>query len=197
MKTAKLTLLRQAWGEPNEGPKSIWLCDRCYRAIRSQTIPKFSRASGFRLRDVPEELAALNRIEARLVGLGISFTTCVNLYRDEQEFTRGNAINYWNEPGEVVRELPRPLKSCGVVFLAAKSDKATNYFRIPSIPVTDDEVQALRGHVQQLNSVNANTENSSLNAENIGLVSNLGEDVNFKKQVIGLLTALVILKRTI
>ncbi|ETL84076.1 hypothetical protein L917_16050 [Phytophthora nicotianae] len=130
MKTAKLTLLRQAWGEPNEGPKSIWLCDRCYRAIRSQTIPKFSRASGFRLRDVPEELAALNRIEARLVGLGISFTTCVNLYRDEQEFTRGNAINYWNEPGEVVRELPRPLKSCGVVFLAAKSDKATNYFRV-------------------------------------------------------------------
>ncbi|ETO65921.1 hypothetical protein F441_16648 [Phytophthora nicotianae CJ01A1] len=68
---------------------------------------------------------------------------------------------------------------------------------IPRIPVTDDEVQALRGHVQQLNSVNANTENSSLNAENIGLVSNLGEDVNFKKQVIGLLTALVILKRTI
>ncbi|ETN02583.1 hypothetical protein PPTG_23902 [Phytophthora nicotianae INRA-310] len=61
---------------------------------------------------------------------------------------------------------------------------------IPSIPVTDDEVQTLRGHVQQLNSVNANTENSSLNAENIGLVSNSGEDVNFKKQVIGLLTAL-------
>jgi hypothetical protein len=80
--------------------------------------------------DVPKELAVVNRIEARLVGLGISFTTCVHLYRDGQEFTRCNAINYWNEPAETVRELPRPLKSCGVVFLKSTTDSKSSYFRV-------------------------------------------------------------------
>jgi hypothetical protein len=69
-------------------------------------------------------------METRLIGLGVSFTTCVNLYRDGQAFTRGNAINYWNEPGQIVRELPRPLRACGVVFLATASDKTTKYFRV-------------------------------------------------------------------
>jgi hypothetical protein len=108
----------------------IWLCHRCNRSLRARKIPKFSRASGLRIGDVPKELAVLNRIEARLVGLGISFTTCVNLYRDGQEFTRGNAINYWNEPAETVRELPRPLKSCGVVFLKSTTDSKSSYFRV-------------------------------------------------------------------
>ncbi|KAE9259021.1 hypothetical protein PR003_g34970 [Phytophthora rubi] len=40
-------------------------------------------------------------MEARLIGLGVSFTSCVNLYRDGQEFTRGNAISYWDDPGQV------------------------------------------------------------------------------------------------
>ncbi|KAE9048807.1 hypothetical protein PR002_g265 [Phytophthora rubi] len=97
-------------------------------AIWTRKTPKFGRASGFRLVAVPDELAAQNRMEVRLIGLGVSFTTCVNRYRDGQAFTRGNTINYWNEHGEIVRELPRALRSCGVVFLAAKFDKSTNYF---------------------------------------------------------------------
>lgn len=173
-------------------PTSVWLCGRCYKALRARNTPKFSRCSGFRIGAVPEALASLNRIEARLIGLGICFTTCVNLYRDGQEFTKGNAINYWNEPAKVVRELPRPLKECGVVFLASKSDTATKYFRVrpdlvkralcwliannplyedikiseenlqeleyidvdrdvPTIPVTDDEVEELQGQHRQIN----------------------------------------------
>ncbi|KAE9355367.1 hypothetical protein PR003_g2896 [Phytophthora rubi] len=108
----------------------IWLYDRCYRALRARKTPKFSRCSGFRIGCVPEETLCLNRIEARLIGLAVSFTTCVNLYRDGQEFIRGNAINYWSEPGWIVQELPRPVRACGVVFLATSADKTTKYFRV-------------------------------------------------------------------
>lgn len=108
----------------------IWLCDRCNRSLTTRKTPKFCRSSGFRIGTVPTELAELNRIESRLVGLGISFTTCVNQYRDGQEFTRGNAVNYWNEPAKMVKELPRPLKECGVVLLKSQSDNTTNYFRV-------------------------------------------------------------------
>jgi hypothetical protein len=174
----------------DEAKQSLWLCGRCYRSILSRKTPKVCLSSGFSIGMVPAELAVLNRMEVRLIGLGISFTTCVNLYRDGQEFTRGNAINYWNEPGDVVRELPRPLNACGVVFLTSKSDGSTSYFRvrpdlvrralvwlitnnplykhvhmseenlqalddfnsnqdIPTIHVTDEEVEELRGSVHQ------------------------------------------------
>jgi len=119
-------------------------------------------------------------METRLIGLGVSFTTCVNLYRDGQAFTRGNAINYWNEPGQIVRELPRPLRACGVSFLATASDKTTKYFRVlygeitisednlraleeinaerdvPSIQVTPEEAQELQGQVRPVNEAENN-----------------------------------------
>jgi uncharacterized protein YheU (UPF0270 family) len=79
---------------------------------------------------VPNELAIFNRMATRLIGLGISFTTCVNLYKDGQEFTRGNAINYWNDLAETVRELPRPLRTSGVVLLSSKKDNTTSYFKV-------------------------------------------------------------------
>ncbi|KAJ8540786.1 hypothetical protein ON010_g12440 [Phytophthora cinnamomi] len=179
----------------DEPKPSNWLCSRCNASLRARKIQnKFCRSSGFRIAPVPEELAVLSRMEARLVGLGVSFTTCVNLYRDGQEFTRGNAINYWNDPGEVVRELPRPLKECGVVFLASKSDTSTKYFRVrpdvvrralkwliannslykhvtnseenlqalndvnpqdvPTIGVTEDEVEELQGPQRPVNDTN-------------------------------------------
>ncbi|KAE8950934.1 hypothetical protein PR002_g33129, partial [Phytophthora rubi] len=68
---------------------------RCYKSLRARSTPKFSRCSGFRIAAVPDELAALNRMEARLIGLGVSFTTCVNLYRDGQEFTREKSTKYF------------------------------------------------------------------------------------------------------
>lgn len=116
--------------EPSTGSQMIWLCRRCNNSLREKKIPKFCRASGFRIAPVPSELAVLNRMEARLIGLGVSFTTCVNLYCDGQEFTRGNAINYWNDAVNVVLELPRPLSKCGIVYLKAQNTKSSPFFRV-------------------------------------------------------------------
>ncbi|KAG3018189.1 hypothetical protein PC120_g10578 [Phytophthora cactorum] len=170
----------------------IWLCRRCETYLRKKEVPKFCRANGFRLAPVPHELAVLNRLEARLIGLGVSFTTCVNLYCDGQEFTRGNSINYWNSAVEVVLDLPRSLHKCGVVFLKTKTTESARLFRvrpdllrralcwliennplytnvriseenlaalhhfdvandIPNVSITDEEVQQLRIHENQLN----------------------------------------------
>ncbi|ETI55555.1 hypothetical protein F443_01778 [Phytophthora nicotianae P1569] len=50
----------------------IWLCRRCENSLRKKEVPKFCKASGFRKAAVPCQLAVLNRMEARLIGLGIS-----------------------------------------------------------------------------------------------------------------------------
>ncbi|GMF58921.1 unnamed protein product [Phytophthora fragariaefolia] len=112
------------------GLKKIWLCKRCDKSLRERVVPKFCRASGFRIATVLSELAVLNRMEARLIGLGISFTTCVNLYSDGQEFTRGNSINYWNNAFDVVLDFPRPLSKCGIVYLKTLKAKSTKFFRV-------------------------------------------------------------------
>jgi hypothetical protein len=155
-------------------------------------------------------------MESRLIGLGISFTTCVNLYRDGQEFTRGNAINYWNEPAQMVIAFPRPLSKSGVVFLASKTDSATNYFRvrpdlirralrwliannplykhiriseenlreleesfanqeIPTIPITDDEVNELRGHDNHVHIESQTTAPISIDHKAISTANEAGE----------------------
>jgi len=203
-------------GDSNEAKKSIWLCERCYRSLLARKTPTFCRSSGFRIASVPTELAQLNRMESRLIGLGISFTTCVNLYRDGQEFTRGNAINYWNEPAQMVIKLPRPLSKSGVVFLASKTDSATNYFRVrpdlirralrwliannplykhiriseenlreleesfanqevPTIPVTDDEVNELRGHDNHVHIESQTTAPISIDHKAISTANEAGE----------------------
>ncbi|KUF88259.1 hypothetical protein AM588_10001753 [Phytophthora nicotianae] len=69
-------------------------------------------------------------MEARLIGLGISFTTCVSLHCDGQEFTRGNSINYWNNAVDTVLELPRPIRKCGIVYLKTKNNSAGQLFRV-------------------------------------------------------------------
>ncbi|GMF54467.1 unnamed protein product [Phytophthora fragariaefolia] len=112
------------------GLKKIWLCKRWDKSLRESVVPKFCRASGFRIATVPSELAVLNRMEARLIGLGILFTTCVNLYSDGQEFTRRNSINYWNNAFDVVLDLPRPLSKCGIVYLKTLEAKSTKFFRV-------------------------------------------------------------------
>ncbi|POM73102.1 Hypothetical protein PHPALM_10082, partial [Phytophthora palmivora] len=112
------------------GNQMIWLCRRCDNSLRKKAVPKFCRASGFRIAPVPQELAILNRMEARLIGLGVSFTTCVNLYCDGQEFTRGNSINYWNNAVDVVLDLPRPLSKCGIIYLKSQKENSSNIFRV-------------------------------------------------------------------
>ncbi|GMF35722.1 unnamed protein product [Phytophthora fragariaefolia] len=79
---------------------------------------------------MPEELAVLNRMEARLIGLGVSFTTCVNLYADGQEFTRGNSVNYWNNVVDTVLELPRRIRKCGIVYLKTGNSDARPFFKV-------------------------------------------------------------------
>lgn len=74
--------------QDSSGMSFTWIFSRCNTSLTKNEMPKFCRASGFRIGPLPRELAVLNRTEARLVGLGISFTTCFNLYRDQQEFTR-------------------------------------------------------------------------------------------------------------
>ncbi|KAG6967009.1 hypothetical protein JG688_00006514 [Phytophthora aleatoria] len=69
-------------------------------------------------------------MEARLIGLGISFTTCVNLHSDGQEFTRGNSINYWNNVVDTVLDLPRPIRKCGIVYLKTRNNNAAQFFRV-------------------------------------------------------------------
>jgi hypothetical protein len=106
------------------------LCCRCNNSLLKEETPKFCRASGFRIGPVPGELAVLNWMESRLIGLGVSFTTCVNLYSDQQEFTRGNAVNYWNYVRKVSMSLPRPISECGVVLLQSKHNPGAALARI-------------------------------------------------------------------
>jgi len=108
----------------------VFICCRCNNSLLKGETPKFCRASGFRIGPVPGELAVLNWMESRLIGLGVSFTTCVNLYSDQQEFTRGNAVNYWNDVREVSMSLPRPISECGVVLLQSKHNPGAALARI-------------------------------------------------------------------
>ncbi|GMF66048.1 unnamed protein product [Phytophthora lilii] len=85
--------------------------------------PSWIRVSGLCIQCVPGELVELNWMESKLIRLGISFTTCVNLYTNQQEFTRGNAVNYWNNVTEMTHSLPRPLSRSGIVLLRSKNSK--------------------------------------------------------------------------
>lgn len=116
--------------QDSSGMSFTWIFSRCNTSLTKNEMPKFCRASGFRIGPLPRELAVLNRTEARLVGLGISFTTCFNLYRDQQEFTRGNTVNYWNDVREVVLSLPRPLSKCAVVLLRSTSNQGTSLIKV-------------------------------------------------------------------
>jgi hypothetical protein len=95
----------------------VAFCARCDRAIQSGVVPRFSIASGFKLCSVPHCLAVLNPMEARMVGLGICFTTCYTLGSLGQTATRGNSINFWNDDIDLVAKLPRPPQLCGVIQL--------------------------------------------------------------------------------
>jgi hypothetical protein len=112
------------------GKQYVFVCCRCHTSLLEGKIPKFCRASGFRISDVPAELATLNWMESRLIGLGVSFTTCINLYCDQQEFTRGNAVNYWNDVSDVILSLPRPISESGVVLLRSRNSRGDSLVRV-------------------------------------------------------------------
>lgn len=102
-------------GADGSGSRSAPVCQAYLRSLKRRQVPKFATASGWRLSDVPEELAQLNPMEARMIGLGLCFTTCYRLRGDGQEGTHGNSISYWNDACEIAKKLPRPLRRSGVV----------------------------------------------------------------------------------
>jgi hypothetical protein len=112
------------------GKQYLFVCCRCHTSLLEGKRPKFCRASGFRISPVPAELATLNWMESRLIGLGVSFTTCINLYCDQQEFTRGNAVNYWNDVSDVTLSLPRPISESGVVLLRSRNSRGESLVRV-------------------------------------------------------------------
>ena len=104
----------------NENGKTVPFCESCLSHLKRRQKPMFCIANGFLLCDVPLELAVLNTIELRMVGLGICFTTCYNLQGDGQECSRGNAINFWNDTFRIASSLPHPLERCGVIQMRYK-----------------------------------------------------------------------------
>ena len=68
--------------------KRVPLCHLCWKALQTGKAPKFSRAAGFRISNVPEELAVLNNLEARTISLGVCFVTCYRV-NGGQDFTTG------------------------------------------------------------------------------------------------------------
>ena len=109
--------------------KDAPFCAACWRSLAAGAVPKFSIASGFAIADVPPELAELNAMEARMIGLGVCFTTCFRV-RGGQDFTRGNSINYWNKAFDVVTKLPRPLSRCGVVRMKSSDEQPGQYYAV-------------------------------------------------------------------
>ena len=89
---------------------------------KKRQVPKYSIASGFVIGDIPEELTQLNDMEARVVGLGICFTSCYNINGKCQECTKGHCINYWNDACTIAVSLPHPIERCGIVRLETARD---------------------------------------------------------------------------
>ena len=109
---------------------AVPLCTSCMTALQHKRVPKFSKASGFKLCDIPPELAELNPMETKMIGLGVCFTTCFQV-SGGQHFTTGNSINYFNDSFDVVRKLPRPLTRAGVIRLKASGeDQRTSYYNV-------------------------------------------------------------------
>jgi hypothetical protein len=84
----------------------VMICERCHVSLKKRKTPKFSLASGYVVAEVPRELAVLNDMELRTIGLGIYCTPCYNLRGSGQECSRGNTINYWNDACELISTLP-------------------------------------------------------------------------------------------
>ncbi|ETP29378.1 hypothetical protein F442_21464 [Phytophthora nicotianae P10297] len=54
----------------------------------------------------------------------------MDLYKDQQQFTRENSVNYWNDVNEVTLSLPRPLPKCGVVLLRSSTSRGEIFIKV-------------------------------------------------------------------
>lgn len=120
-------LIEEAIVKDQNNETKVTFCETCYNSLTKFKVPKFSKRSGFRLGLVPDELAKLNDMEARMIGLGVCFTTCYRLKSGGQYATRGNCISFWNQICSTVSKLPRPVSKCGVIYLRSNSQRLGVY----------------------------------------------------------------------
>lgn len=105
------------------GIKSVenteWVCNTCYRNLKSQKIPSCSVFNGMGFPEKPPELD-ITELEERLISPRIPFMQVVEKPRGGQKSLRGNVVNVPSDVNSTVTSLPRTLSDSETVQVKLK-----------------------------------------------------------------------------
>lgn len=105
------------------GIKSVenteWVCNTCYRNLKSQKIPSCSVFNGMGFPEKPSELD-ITELEERIISPRIPFMQVVEKPRGGHKSLRGNVVNVPSDVNSTVTSLPRTLSDSETVQVKLK-----------------------------------------------------------------------------
>ena len=97
-----------------------WICTTCDRCLKTAKMPCQAAANALTVEDIPEELATLSTLEARVISQRIPFMRIHTLPRGGNFGIRGAVVNVPADLTQICTLLPRNAMQLGLVGLKLK-----------------------------------------------------------------------------